>query len=55
MVDRAGLPTLEIDSKSGTSYSTRSEMTVTVDLISLKALPISGSGDTSCERLKADC
>jgi hypothetical protein len=54
VVDRAGLPTLEIDSKSGTSYTTRSEMTVTVDLITLKALTLGGSGNTSCERLKTE-
>lgn len=54
VVERAGQPTLEIGSRSGTSYSTRNEVTVMVDLISLKALTLSASGDTSCERLKTD-
>jgi Putative auto-transporter adhesin, head GIN domain len=54
VVDRGGLATLEIAGKGGTSYTTRSEMTVTVDLIHLVALTVSGSGDTSCERLKTD-
>ena len=54
VVDRAGLPTLEIGGKNNTSWSTRNEMTVTVSLISLKAMTVSGSGDTSCERLKTD-
>lgn len=54
VVDRAGLPTLEIDTRSGTNWSTRNEMTVTVSLVDLKALTVSGSGDTSCERLKTD-
>jgi Putative auto-transporter adhesin, head GIN domain len=54
VVTRAGLPTLEIDSKSGTSYTTRSELTVTVDVITLKALTLAGSGNTSCARLKTE-
>ncbi len=54
VVRRVGLPTLEIDTRSGTSWSTRNEMTVTVSLIDLKALTLSGSGDTACERLKTD-
>ena len=54
LVDQSGLRTLAIDSKRGTSYSTRSEMTVTVDLIRLKALTISGSGDAFGDALKTD-
>ena len=52
VVERVGLPTLEIGSQSGASYSTLNQMTVTVDLVDLQALTLSGSGDTQCDRLK---
>jgi hypothetical protein len=42
---RDGLPTLEIGTRKGASYTTRSRMTVTVDLIDLQSVAISGSGD----------
>jgi hypothetical protein len=50
---RSGVPTLEIGVKSGTHYSARSEPVVTVDVATLKALSISGSGDVECDALKA--
>lgn len=53
VLDRAGRPTLVIDAKSDVSYSTRIGITVTVDLITLEALTVSGSGDTVCDRLNA--
>jgi len=40
-----GVPTLEIGTKKGASYTTHNRMVVTVDLIDLKAVSISGSGD----------
>jgi len=56
-----GVPTLEIGTKKGASYTTRTRMVVTVDLVDLKAVSIGGSGDvvadgirTSDLRLKID-
>lgn len=54
VVERSGRPTLVIDSRPGVSYSTRNELTVTVVLIDLKALTISGSGDARGDGLKTD-
>ena len=54
VVERSGRRTLVIDSLRGVSYTTRNELTVTVSLIDLKALTISGSGDAHCERLTTD-
>jgi hypothetical protein len=53
VVTSSGLPTLQIGGKPGASYSTRNQIAVTVDLVSLKALILSGSGDMSCDALKA--
>ena len=53
VVDRSGVPTLEIGAKSGSSYSTRREITVVVDLVTLQALSVTGSGDATSEGLKA--
>jgi hypothetical protein len=50
---RSGVPTLEIGVRNGTHYSARSEPVVTVDVATLKALSISGSGDVECDALKA--
>ena len=44
--------TLEIRTVPGASYRTRHAVTVTVDLLTLKALSIASSGDATCERLK---
>ncbi len=52
VVDRGGVPTLEITTKKGTSLSTRLPVVATIDLISLRALSISGSGDVTSEALK---
>ena len=53
VVDASGVPTLEIRTKSGTSYQTRTTPVVTVDLIKLNGLAISGSGDVSGDELKS--
>lgn len=53
VVERGGVPTLEIEAKSGTSFSTRNPIVATVDLITLRALHVSGSGDVVGEALKA--
>jgi len=53
VVDRAGVPTLEIRSRDGASYSTRNQPVVTVDLIKLGALAVAGSGDVSADALKS--
>ncbi|WP_161974481.1 head GIN domain-containing protein [Piscinibacter terrae] len=50
---RDGLPTLEIGTKKGASYTTRNRMTVTVDLIDLQSVAISGSGDVLGNGIKS--
>lgn len=52
VVDRGGVATLEIGAKSGSSYSTRSEIIVVVDLVTLQALSVTGSGDAISNSLK---
>ena len=52
VVDRGGLPTLEIRTKKDASFSTGSPVVATIDLITLRALSISGSGDVVGEALK---
>jgi len=49
---RGGVPTLEIGPKKGASYSTRNRTVVTVDVVDLTALEISGSGDATGDGLK---
>jgi len=50
--ERDGVPTLEIGSKKGTSYASRTRIVVTVDVASLKSLAISGAGDAVADGLK---
>lgn len=50
---RDGLPTLVIGTKKGSSYTTRNRMTVTIDLIDLKSVAISGSGDVVGSSIKS--
>ncbi len=52
VVERKGVPTLEIGTRRGASYSTRQPIVVSVDVVDLKALSLSGSGDTVAEGLK---
>lgn len=52
VVDRGGVPTLELGMKNKTSFSTRSEIVATIDLVTLRALSISGSGDVVADALK---
>lgn len=52
ITSRGGVPTLEIGARRGTSYSTRSRMVVTVDVVDLRLLEISGSGDAVGDGLK---
>ena len=44
VITQDGVPTLEIGTKKGSSYTTRNRMVVTVDVVDLKAVAISGSG-----------
>ena len=53
VVDGAGGPTLEIRSRDGASYSTKTTPVVTVDLIKLSGLSVSGSGDVTGDGLKS--
>jgi len=52
VVDRNGVPTLELRMKRGTSFSTSSTIVATIDLITLRALSISGSGEVVGDALK---
>lgn len=52
VVDRGGVPTLEIGTKKGSRFSTDHPIVATVDLITLRALSINGSGDVVGEALK---
>ncbi len=52
VVDRGGVPTLEITTKKGASFSTGSPVVATIDLTTLRALSISGSGDVVGDGLK---
>lgn len=52
VVNRAGVPTLEVGTKKGSSYSTHTQMVITIDVVELKAIEISGSGDVVAQGLK---
>jgi hypothetical protein len=51
VVEGAGGPTLEIRSRDGARYSTKTTPVVTVDLIRLSGLSVSGSGDITGDAL----
>lgn len=53
VVERGGVPTLEIGTKDGASYSTRNPVVATIDLITLRALTLAGASDVSADALKA--
>ncbi|HEY0856469.1 MAG TPA: head GIN domain-containing protein [Albitalea sp.] len=52
VVERKGVPTLEIGARRGASFSTRQPIVVSVDVVELKALSLSGSGDAVAQGLK---
>ena len=52
IVDRDGVPTLELGLKKGTSYKSGTPIVAHIELISLRALSISGSGDVVGDALK---
>lgn len=54
VVAHAGVPTLEISVRPGTSFSSRKPIVVTVDFIGLSSLALSGSGDAAGASLKGD-
>ncbi|CAN5902651.1 head GIN domain-containing protein [soil metagenome] len=54
VIDRAGVPTLEITTRPDASFRTRNEMVVTVDAVTLNAISISGSGEVVCDALEAN-
>lgn len=54
VVPRPGVPTLVIGGRSGTSFMTRNEITVTVDVQTLRELAMNGSGSASAQELKGD-
>ena len=49
VVERKGVPTLEIRTRRGASYSTRQPIVVSVGVVDLKALSLNGSGDAVAE------
>ena len=53
VVSRSGVPTLEVRTRDGSRYSSRNPITVTVDVVTLSALSVRGSGNVSGEGLKA--
>ena len=53
VVDRGGVPTLEIGTRPGVSLSSRDPVVATVDLTTLNSLLVSGSGDVESEALKS--
>lgn len=52
VVDRSGVPTLEVNTKPGANFRTHSHITVTVDVVTLSAISTSGSGDIQGDALK---
>lgn len=52
VVDRGGVPTLEIGTKDGASYTTRNPVVATIDLVTLRAVAVAGSSDVVCDGLK---
>jgi hypothetical protein len=52
VVNRAGVSTLEIGPRRGTNLAPRSEVMATVDVLTLAALSVNGSGDVVCDELK---
>ena len=52
VVDHGGVPTLELGMKKGTNFSTDSRIVATIDLVTLRALSISGSGEVVGDALK---
>ncbi len=54
VVDRDGVPTLELGVKKGVNVSTRNPLVATVDLQTLRAVSIAGSGDVQGDSLKVE-
>lgn len=52
VVDRGGVPTLEIGTKDGASHSSRNPVVATIDLVTLRTLVLAGSSEVVCEALK---
>ena len=52
VIDRDGVRTLEIGTKKGASYSSRNPVVASIDLITLRALTLTGAGEAVCDALK---
>ncbi len=52
VVERNGVPTLEIREREHTSWSANIDPVVTIDVVNLKALSVSGSGNASVGDIK---
>jgi len=53
VVDRVGVPTLQISLKKGAGYSTRTHVVVHVEVARLSGLTVSGSGDLEADGLQS--
>lgn len=53
VVNRSGVPTLEIRTRDGSPYSSRNPITLTVDVVTLSSLSLRGSGHVSGDGFKA--
>jgi Putative auto-transporter adhesin, head GIN domain len=54
VVDRDGVPTLELGVKKGVNLTTRHALAVTIDLQTLRAVSIAGSGEVQGDALKVE-
>jgi Putative auto-transporter adhesin, head GIN domain len=54
VVDRDGVPTLELGVKKGVNVTTRHELAATIDLQTLRAISIAGSGNVQGDSLKVE-
>lgn len=53
VVNRSGVPTLEIRTRDGSPFSSRNPITLTAEVVTLSSLSVRGSGNVSGDRLKA--
>lgn len=52
VVERDGIPTLELSVRKGVNYSTRHKIVATVEVATLKALAVTGAGDAVADGIK---
>lgn len=52
VVDRGGVPTLEVTTRRGTQFSSRNKLLVVVEVPTLQSLALSGNGDAVVEGIR---